>query len=120
MIAALFLGHSPRSQATSDRLRDALRAAYRKEEGAAIEMRLSPSQLSRAFAGAEGLSLWRFAELPDRVKGLFYQREIESLGGRVLWADDIAVIDGFAEMPRDQRKQMLKMAMPETVARKQA
>lgn len=95
MILAAWMGHSPRSQAIAQCVRDSFKALGWKDEYAASLMKLANApQLSRQLAGIEPLNLWRLADLPDAFWQEYDRRRVGLRGGVVLEAPDLSLIRG--------------------------
>jgi hypothetical protein len=81
LTGAAWLGHTERSAQLRDVFLHALLDARLSRKAAAIDMGLTPSQLSDQVAGQEHLSCWRLAQLSDTVLVRFGIGLVRTFGG---------------------------------------
>jgi transcriptional regulator with XRE-family HTH domain len=117
MFLAAWLGHTRRSLALAEAVREAIKACGWKEEYAARLMGLSAPQLSRQLAGQEPLNVFRLAELPDEFQRAYDKYRAGQRGAVVLEPSEIELVRGAAHLGR---RVMRKMTLPQTAERRYA
>lgn len=109
LVAAAWAGHTDRSRAVALCIKGAIQALGWTHDYAASFAGMAREEFDHALAGRKALSIHRLANLPDEFWAEFDKRRVALRGGKVLEADDVQMVRGFAEMPR---RAMLHMTHP--------
>ena len=102
-------GHTDASRTLAQDVIAAIDAAYAKHEAVADVMGLHKADLSRQLSGRDPLNFWRLAGLSWAFWIAFCAARMARVGGIVLTADQLALITGFAALPKKMARMVLNI-----------
>lgn len=105
-VVVAWVQHTPESAEAAEDFRNAMDDVGLLDKQAAIEMKITPPELSRQLAGRESLSYWRLKLLPKSFRLALLKREAARLGAVVLTHSEREFILAVSRLPK---RRMAKM-----------